>query len=100
MAVKVTRADRQITEVQELQNTELSNEDIVLVKLLQRFDMIRTYTISISGKMDALYNDMCESEGNVPLVLFHMKTINQLLSNINEEINEATTTDLKRSEHQ
>lgn len=97
MAVKVTRADKQIEEqkVKEVQETGgLSNEGVALVRMLQRFDMIQVYADSIATKMDELYKDLCSSEGGNPFVIMHIKTVNQLLADIDAQIKEATTTDL------
>ena len=97
MAVKLQRTEKQVKEevVNELKEKGLTNEGVAVVKMLQRFDMIQTYVHSIGEKVDNLYNDICANEGNNPLLILHIKTINQLLVDIEEQIELATTEDIK-----
>ena len=92
MAVKVTRADKQTQE----QNTAPADAKVteVLYKHLARFDVIDTYTKAIDVKLDELLKDL-QSSCNNPLVIMHLRTIRQLLQDIDYQVEQATDEDIK-----
>lgn len=97
MAVKIERANKVEgkQEVKKEEQTGLRPIDAVVIKMLQRFDMIQVYSDAIATKVNELCEDLVNINTGNPLVLMHIKSINQLLGDIDAQIAQATTEDMK-----